>query len=163
VGAPHLRGGRYSHPRHDGDDRLLYGADGTRVAKGSITTWSCDPAASGFQTINDYVLGPGGEQVTEMGVGSATTGSTASGLAWQHTNVWAGGKLLGTYDNDGLHFYFDDPLGTRRAQTDYAGVVEQTCQSLPYGDGLGNPIGCASQKLHPGGKRPCLLLEKVQD
>src|SRR5271157_4806922 len=105
------------------------------AAKGSITAWSCDPAANGFQTINDYVLGLGGEQVTEMGVGSATTGSTSSGLAWQHTNVWAGGKLLGTYDNDGLHFYLDDPLGTRRAQTDYAGVVEQTCQSLPYGDG----------------------------
>ena len=114
----------------------LYDAGGTRVAKGSITAWSCDPAANGFTTINDYVLGPGGEQVTEMGVGSATTGSTTSGLAWQHTNVWAGGKLLGTYDNDGLHFYLDDPLGTRRVQTDSAGVVEQTCQSLPYGDGL---------------------------
>ncbi len=113
----------------------LYDAGGTRVAKGSITAWSCDPAASGFQTINDYVLGLGGEQVTEMGMGSATTGSTMSGLAWQHTNVWAGGKLLGTYDNDGLHFYLDDPLGTRRVQTDYAGVVEKDCASLPYGDG----------------------------
>ena len=113
----------------------LYDAGGTRVAKGSITAWSCDPAASGFQTINDYVLGLGGEQVTEMGMGSATTGSTTSGLAWQHTNVWAGGKLLGTYDNDGLHFYLDDPLGTRRVQTDYAGVVEKDCASLPYGDG----------------------------
>ena len=113
----------------------LYDAGGTRVAKGSIQKWSCDPAASGFQTINDYVLGLGGEQVTEMGMGSATTGSTMSGLAWQHTNVWAGGKLLGTYDNDGLHFYLDDPLGTRRVQTDYAGVVEKDCASLPYGDG----------------------------
>ena len=113
----------------------LYDAGGTRVAKGSITAWSCDPAASGFQTINDYVLGLGGEQVTEMGMGSATTGSTTSGLAWQHTNVWAAGKLLGTYDNDGLHFYLDDPLGTRRVQTDYAGVVEKDCASLPYGDG----------------------------
>jgi RHS repeat-associated protein len=33
-----------------------------------------------------------------------------------------------------LHFYFDDPLGTRRAQTDFAGNIEQTCSSLPYGD-----------------------------
>jgi hypothetical protein len=139
----------------------LHDADGTRVAKGTITSMSCDPTANGFQTINDYVLGLGGEQVTEMGMSSATTGSTTSGLAWQHTNVWAGGKLLGTYDNDGLYFYLDDPLGKRRAQTDYAGVVEQTCQSLPYGDDVGNPIGCASQKCHPGGKRPCLLLEKV--
>ena len=114
----------------------LYDAEGTRVAKGTISTWSCDPAISGFQTTNDYVLGPGGEQVTEMGMGSATSGSTSTGLTWQHTNVYAAGTLIATYDNDGLHFYLNDPLGTRRAQTDYAGVVEQTCSSLPFGDGL---------------------------
>lgn len=43
---------------------------------------------------------------------------------------------MATYDNVGLHFYFNDALGTRRAQTDYAGIVEQTCSSLPFGDGL---------------------------
>jgi RHS repeat-associated protein len=117
----------------------LYDADGTRVAKGRITAWSCDPAVNGFQTTNDYILGPGGEQVTEMGV-NATAGSSATTLAWQHTNVYAPGlgssALIATYDNDGLHFYFNDPLGTRRAQTDYAGVIEQTCSSLPFGDAL---------------------------
>jgi len=35
----------------------------------------------------------------------------------------------------------DDPLGTRRAQTDYAGVLEQSCVSLPFGDAL----SCAAQ------------------
>ena len=45
---------------------------------------------------------------------------------------FAAGKLIATYDPDGLHFYMTDPLGTRRAQTDYAGVLEQTCSSLPY-------------------------------
>jgi len=109
----------------------LYDANGTRIAKGTITAWSCDPATSGFSTTNDYVLGPSGEQFTEF----AMNGSN-SALLWQHTNVWAGGKLLGTYDKDGLHFYFNDPLGSRRVQTNYAGVVEQTCQSLPFGDGL---------------------------
>jgi RHS repeat-associated protein len=113
----------------------LYDASGTRVAKGNISVWSCDPTVNGFTTTNDYILGLGGEQVTEMGMGGTTNGTTTSGLAWQHTNAWAGGKLIATYDNDGLHFYFDDPLGTRRAQTDYAGVLEQTCSSLPYGDG----------------------------
>jgi RHS repeat-associated protein len=107
----------------------LYDAEGTRVAKGSITSLSCDPAVNGFQTINDYVLGPGGEQATEMGM------DPVQGMVWQHTNVWAAGKLLGTYDKDGLHFYLDDPLGTRRVQTDFAGVVERTCVSLPFGDG----------------------------
>jgi RHS repeat-associated protein len=108
----------------------LYDAGGARVAKGTITSWSCDPSASGFQTNNDYVLGPGGEQAAEISMDANNS------MAWQHTNVWAAGKLLGTYDPDGLHFYLNDPLGTRRAQTDYAGVREQTCGSLPFGDGL---------------------------
>jgi len=107
----------------------LYDADGTRVAKGTITSMSCDPAVNGFQTTSDYVLGLSGEQVTELGVNANGT------LAHQHTNVWAGGKLLGTYDDDGLHFYLDDPLGTRRVQTDFAGVIEQQCASFPFGDG----------------------------
>jgi RHS repeat-associated protein len=113
----------------------LYDADGTRVAKGRITAWSCDPGVNGFQTTNDYILGLGGEQLTEMGV-DATAGSSATTLAWQHTNVYAAGALIATYDNDGLHFYFNDPLGTRRTQTDYTGVLEQTCSSLPFGDAL---------------------------
>jgi RHS repeat-associated protein len=132
----------------------LYDASGARVAKGRITAWSCDPGVNGFQTTNDYILGPGGEQVTEMGVGTASSANPASdsnsALTWQHTNVYAAGSLIATYDNDGLHFYFNDPLpgspatglrrwgglGTRRAQTDYAGVLEQTCSSLPFGDAL---------------------------
>jgi RHS repeat-associated protein len=118
----------------------LYDADGTRVAKGRITAWSCDPAVNGFQTTNDYILGLGGEQLTEMGVGTASSVNPASdsnsALTWQHTNVYAAGALIATYDNDGLHFYLNDPLGTRRTQTDYAGVLEQTCSSLPFGDGL---------------------------
>jgi len=109
----------------------LYDAEGTRVAKGVISAWSCDPATSGFATTTDYVLGPSGEQVTEMAVSGTT-------LTWAHTNIWAGGKLLGTYDltAKGLHFYLDDMLGTRRVQTDYLGVVEQSCVSLPFGDDL---------------------------
>jgi RHS repeat-associated protein len=91
---------------------------------------SCDPAANGFQTTGDYILGPSGEQGTEMAM------DANSSMAWQHTNVWAAGRLLATYDPNGLHFYLNDPLGTRRAQTDYAGVLEQSCQSLPFGDAL---------------------------
>jgi RHS repeat-associated protein len=100
---------------------------------------SCDPSANGFQTISDYVLGPSGEQMTEMAMDANNS------MAWQHTNVWAGGKLLATYDPDGLHFYLNDPLGTRRAQTDYAGVLEQTCQSLPFGDAL----NCTNSTQYP--------------
>jgi len=106
----------------------LYGADGTRVAKGSISSMSCDPTINHFATMSDYILGPSNEQLTELDMDSNGV------MAWQHTNIWAVGGLLGTYDADGTHFYLDDPLGTRRAQTDYAGVLENTCQSLPYGN-----------------------------
>jgi RHS repeat-associated protein len=108
----------------------IYDAGGTRVAKGSITAWSCNPAANGFTAASDYILGPSGEQAAEMSVSS---GGVAT---WQHTNVFAGGALIATYDATGPHYYLNDPLGTRRVQTNYAGVVEQTCASLPYGDGL---------------------------
>jgi RHS repeat-associated protein len=124
----------------------IYDAGGTRVSKGSITAWSCDPGISGFKAINDYILGPGGEQITEMGV-NTSAGNNTTTLVWQHTNVYAAGALIGTYDNNGLHFYLNDPLGTRRAQTDYAGVLEQTCQSLPSGDTINNQPPCSSGSL----------------
>jgi RHS repeat-associated protein len=117
----------------------LYNADGIRVSKGTITSWSCDPATSGFFATNDYILGQGNEQMSE-----STMNGDGSTLVWEHTNVWAGGRIIATYAQDNiagqgqnslLHFYLDDPLGSRRVQTDYAGVVEKTCQSLPFGDG----------------------------
>jgi trimeric autotransporter adhesin len=108
----------------------VYNASGERVSKGAITTLSCDPAISGFTATNDYVLGPSGEQVTEMAMNANNT------MAWQHTNVYAAGNLFATYDNNGLHFYFNDVVGTRRIQTDYAGVMEQSCSGLPFGDSL---------------------------
>jgi RHS repeat-associated protein len=118
----------------------LYDAEGRRVSKGTISAWSCDPVLNGFQPTDDHILDLAGEQVTEMGVGGTSDGSTTSGLVWHHTNVWAAGKLLATYDGDsattsGLHFYFNDPLGTRRVQTDLAGNIEQKCSSLPFGHG----------------------------
>ena len=117
----------------------IYDASGQRVAKGTISTWSCDPTINGFTTTNAYILGPSGEQLTEMGMDANNT------IAWQHTNIYAAGKLFATYDDNGLHFYLNDPLGTRRAQTDYAGVLEQTCSSLPFGDNL----SCTNSAQYP--------------
>jgi RHS repeat-associated protein len=101
---------------------------------------SCDASPNsngvpnnGFSQEAGYVVGPSGEQLTEVD-GSGN---------WLHTNVYAGGKLIGTYDGSvsapTLHFHIDDPLGTRRAQVSATGVLEATYQSLPFGDGL-NPI-----------------------
>jgi RHS repeat-associated protein len=108
----------------------LYNADGIRVAKGTITTMTCDPATNGFTMTGNntgtYVLGQGGEELTQL---------SGSG-AWQRTNVFGGGKQLATYDSLGLHFQITDPLGTRRMQTNDNGQPETDIQSLPFGDGL---------------------------
>jgi RHS repeat-associated protein len=103
----------------------LYDAAGNRVAKGTITSWSCDMTTNGFVQTAGYVVGPSGEQLTEVDANNN----------WVHTNAYAGGKLIGTYDAMGLHFHIDDPLGTRRAQVNSAGVLEAVYQSLPFGDG----------------------------
>jgi RHS repeat-associated protein len=109
-----------------------YDADGNRVGKGTVTTIAtCDITANGYTPITDYVLDQSGGQMTEMAI--AGTQST-----WVHSNVSANGTLIATYDTTGygLHFYLKDALGSRRVQTDAAGVPEQTCQSLPFGDQL---------------------------
>jgi RHS repeat-associated protein len=115
----------------------LYDADGDRVAKGTISTMSCNPATNGFQFAKDYVLGPGGEELTTLSVASGTA-------TWQRTNVYAGGGFIGTYDlvsgQPALHFHLGDPLGTRRLQVSgmlaNLGCPEMDFQSLPYGDQL---------------------------
>jgi len=111
----------------------IYDADGNRVAKGPITSWSCDPTTNGFESSayeTDYVLNQSGQTVTE------TTKSDTGVMQWNFTNVYANGVLFATYDAQGLHFLLNDWLGTRRASTDYEGVLESLCASLPYGDGL---------------------------
>jgi RHS repeat-associated protein len=107
----------------------VYDAAGNRVAKGTATVgWSCDISTNGFTQSTEYVVGASGDQLTEMDWGQ-----------WAHTNIYAGGRLIGTYDGSAssptLHFHFDDPLGTRRAQASASGVMEAEYQSLPYGDG----------------------------
>jgi RHS repeat-associated protein len=122
----------------------LYDADGNRVAKGTITSMSCDPTKNGFQFTENYVLGVGGEELTMLDGNNN----------WQRTNVYAAGKLIGTYDllanpsyTQGgsqpaqvawLHFHLGDHLGTRRMQISgmlaNLGQPETDFQSLPFGD-----------------------------
>ena len=92
-----------------------------------IETMSCDITVNGFTPEAGYVVGPSGEQLTEVDANNN----------WVHTNVYAGGKQIGTYDVQGLHIYIDDPLGTRRVQVgDITKTVEASYQSLPFGDGF---------------------------
>jgi RHS repeat-associated protein len=107
----------------------LNNAEGQRVAKGYLTMFSCDMTQNGFVLTRESVLGQSGEQLAEL------ARDESGRMAWHHTNVYAAGVLFASYDNNGLHFLLNDLLGTRRAQTDYAGVLEQTCTSLPFGNG----------------------------
>jgi len=141
----------------------LYDADGNRVAKGTVTPSlspalqpiSCDPTVNGFQFTENYVLGMGGEELSTLD-GSGN---------WQRTNVYAGGKLIGTYDlvagQPALHFHLEDALGTRRMQISgmpaNLGQPETDFQSLPFGDQLASyPDACSdaddATPLHFTGK-----------
>ena len=107
-----------------------YDANGQRVAKGIISSWSCDPTANGFSFTSNCVLGPSGEQLTELDLDSNGT------MTWQHTNVFASRSAHGDLTNAGLHFHLNDWLGTRRAQTDY--------MRRPRTDLLKSALGIAS-------------------
>jgi YD repeat-containing protein len=127
----------------------IYGADGTRVAKGSLTEWSCNIASNGFKATSSYVLGAGGEQLTELTV-TGSSGSYSS--AWKHTNIFADGKLLATYTGSNTYFALSDWLGTKRAELS-AGATPtfSTFFSLPYGNELaasGDATGCNRAPLH---------------
>lgn len=122
--------------------QYIYDAEGNRVAKGTISVWSCDTSSNGFTETSGYVLGPNGEQVTEV---------DGSG-GWVHTNVYAAGQLIATYDPQGLHFHLTDWLGTRRVQTNYAGVPESTYQNRPFGEMVPQNQNLGATEHHFTGK-----------
>jgi RHS repeat-associated protein len=127
----------------------VYDAEGNRVAKGAITSWSCDPSANGLEISGnetDYVLGPGGQQAAEL------TQDSNGSMNWQRIYVYAGSALIATYDpvsnpaygpsNPSApetialpSFRLTDWLGTMRATTDSNGVWQGGCTGLPFGDG----------------------------
>ncbi len=88
------------------------------------------PSSNGFHLTASYVLDEDGSELTQQDVSGT----------WQRTNVYVAGKLLATYDTNGLHFHLTDPLGTRRMQLsgnlNTIGVPDTDIQSLPYGDAL---------------------------
>jgi RHS repeat-associated protein len=116
----------------------FYDASGTRVGKTPLSSWPTSCAAPTSAPTTQYLLGQGGEQVTELSV----SGSNVTAV---HSNVFVSGKLLATYDlpSAGLHFPLTDPLGTKRMQAGISstgtGFAELGCLSLPFGNGLGNP------------------------
>ncbi len=129
--------------------QYLYDAEGRRVAKGhsasNTSLVACSLGGSDFVATERYVIGQSGEQVSQLdGAGN-----------WQHTNVYASGKMIATYDSQspGLHFHIDDPLGSRRVQLSSTGTVELTCSNLPFGDSQNcNGPGADATEHHFTGK-----------
>jgi hypothetical protein len=76
----------------------FYDAMGTRVAKGSLSSFSCNFASNGFTPTTSYVLGLNGEQVTELTV-SGAAGAYVS--AWKHANIFDALGLQATYSQTG--------------------------------------------------------------
>lgn len=56
----------------------IYDAEGRRVAKGSISAFSCDLSSNGFTLTESYVLAQGGEQLTMQDQNEN----------WERTNVY---------------------------------------------------------------------------
>jgi RHS repeat-associated protein len=102
----------------------LYDADGNRVAKGTLSGFDC---SSSFTETNWYVLGQSGEQLTETD-GQGT---------WLHTNVYAAGQLIATYDSqtNNTVFAVTDWLGTKRVEIG-ANNCATAYTGLPFGNGL---------------------------
>lgn len=107
----------------------LYNAEGQRVAKGSLSSFSCDFSSNGFTMTNEYIPGPDGNMLTEV----AWSGSTPTPL---RTYAYAGGQLAATLDSNGTHYQLSDWLGSRRVQQkDGSTPAEVTCGNQPFGDG----------------------------
>jgi RHS repeat-associated protein len=129
----------------------IYDAEGNRVAEGTIQDWNCDITQPSFQQTKAFIVGPSGEQMTELNV------DADENLSWLHTNVSANSQLIATYANDNggstpqtgaVHFFLSDWLGTKRVQTAHDGSSEFSWANLPFGDGC----NCNDSEQHFTGK-----------
>jgi len=129
----------------------IYDAEGARIGKGTLAsapgsyTATCTPPlGSGFTLTARYLVDLGGNQVTELSEQGLPTPQTEQ---WQHSNVWAAGKLTATYDynygHGGIHYELADPLGTKRVQANALGQTDEQCTSLPFGNDINNPPNLA--------------------
>jgi RHS repeat-associated protein len=113
----------------------VYAADGPRLGKGNLTSFSCDVTKNGLLTANGlalsnaYMVGPQGERLEE-------TDANFNGV---HYNVFWEGKLLGTftgttYAQSNWHFALNDWVGTKRELTTSTGAPWTSLSSGPFGD-----------------------------
>jgi RHS repeat-associated protein len=95
---------------------------------------------------NSYVLGLGGEQTSEVSVSGTGPSYTST---WAHTNIFANGQLLATYNPSGSQTYFalHDWLGSKRMEYGATGCVESYF-SLPYGNAQAPSGNCSDATEH---------------
>ena len=113
----------------------VYAANGPRLGKGNLTSFSCDVTKNGLLTANGlaltnaYVAGPQWERLEE----------TDANFNMLHYNVFWEGKLLGTYTGttyaqSNWHFALNDWVGTKRELTTSTGASWTSLSSGPFGD-----------------------------
>ena len=113
----------------------VYAANGPRLGKGNLTSFSCDVTKNGLLTANGlaltnaYVAGPQWERLEE----------TDANFNMLHYNVFWEGKLLGTYTGttyaqSNWHFALNDWVGTKRELTISTGASWTSLSSGPFGD-----------------------------
>lgn len=137
--------------RYDAENRLtevwesgnlvasyIYDAEGRRVRR--------DGGSMSVEFLYDIA----GRVVTEV---SAIDGT------WDRSEIYAGGQHLGTYRNGTTYFSHNDWLGTERARTDMQATINQTCTSLPFGDGL----NCTPGGVNPNPPSPLFFTGKERD
>jgi RHS repeat-associated protein len=133
---------------YDGEERIcavsgtfgmygyLHDGDGDRIAKGTLTSFSCNLATNGFALTSTYVVDKDSQQAAEIQGGIPI-----------HANVSADGKLLATYDGEDTYFALTDWLGTKRAEVGTGGCLS-TYASLAYGDELTPSGNCPDATEH---------------
>ena len=141
--------------------QYIYDAEGARIGKGTLSTapatgaTCAPPMSSGFTLATRWLVGLGGDQVTELSEQGPPTPQTEN---WAHSNVFSASRLTATYDynggHGGIHFELADPLGTKRVQANAYGQVEEYCTSLPFGNDLTNPIGLWGTSCNPPSGAP---------
>lgn len=121
--------------------QYIYDGEGNRIAKGTLSSWplACQApsSANGFTLTVQYVVGLGGEQLSEL---SATNG-------WSHSNVFGAGGLLATYEGTDTVFDLTDWQGTKRGETSSAGCLG-SWTSQAFGGGLVQSGTCPDASEH---------------
>jgi RHS repeat-associated protein len=111
------------------------------VAKGTLSSWptACQAPSTGngFSLNVQYVIGLGGEQLTELQANNA----------WSHTNVFGGGGLLATYSGSDTIYALTDWQGTKRGETSAGGCLG-SWSSLPFGNDLTQAGNCVDASEH---------------